>query len=195
MHVHSLMPRMCMCMYACACACECACLHAHCNTYTWTWMCAHARISILCTCTYQCTHGCNSTHAQEQREWQHARQSAALTQQNAATNSKSSKLLGVGATAEEAGALRLEVCSKLGSGGVELTLTPTLTLSPTLTLQSYRLPQQYTRTLEYPTALLYWPLGEAARAGDRSALSGNCASERRAAAARGRGALAIYPIV
>ena len=127
MHVHSLMPRMCMCMYACACACECACLHAHCNTYA-------CQTCILCTCTYQCTHGCNSTHAQEQREWQHARQSAALTQQNAATNSKSSKLLGVGATAEEAGALRLEVCSKLGSRVVELTLTPTLTL------HSYLLP-------------------------------------------------------
>ena len=28
MHVHSLMPRMCMCMYAYACACECACFIA-----------------------------------------------------------------------------------------------------------------------------------------------------------------------
>ena len=80
-----------------------------------------------------CTHACY-IHAQEQREWQHARQSAALLQQGAATTSKSSKLLGVGvgATAGEAGALRLEVrTSKLAV--VEQTLTPTLALTPTPT--------------------------------------------------------------
>ena len=143
-------------------------------------------LSILCarTCTYQCTHGCYSTHAQEQREWQHARQSVALTQQSAATSSKSSKLLGVGATAEEAGALRLEVCRVQYARGRGSRANPNSnpnppTLTLTLTVHSN------TRT---PQPLLYCPLGEAARVGDRSARAGNCASERRAAAARGRGA-------
>ena len=84
-------------------------------------------VHATCHAHATCTHACY-IHAQEQREWQHARQSAALLQQGAATTSKSSKLLGVGvgATAGEAGALRLEVrTNKLAV--VELTLTPILT--------------------------------------------------------------------